>query len=183
MMFLCLEFINSRWFTSHKPFEDPLRSGEWLRGFCQRWNLPLPVAVTTTGSLAGTPADLRDFLAQVVVDFCDGQAVSSENLHKLNGILEPALFHKKLALQDGKLTLAVAQNDAGCDGFTYSLVLSTAELLSGCEADRLKVCGNPACGWVFYDESKNRTRKWCDDTCATLIKVRRLRARRKAQEV
>jgi predicted RNA-binding Zn ribbon-like protein len=32
----------------------------------------------------------------------------------------------------------------------------------------------PGCGWVFYDRSKNRSRRWCEQaTCANLMKVRR----------
>lgn len=40
MDFLCLEFINSRWFARRKPFEDPLEQPEWLTRFCEKWDLP-----------------------------------------------------------------------------------------------------------------------------------------------
>ncbi len=41
-------------------------------------------------------------------------------------------------------------------------------------------CG--CCGWVFYDRSKNRSRKWCEQaTCANLMKVRRFRQRHRHQ--
>jgi predicted RNA-binding Zn ribbon-like protein len=50
------------------------------------------------------------------------------------------------------------------------------------EPGRLKACENVDCFWVFYDNSRNRTRRWCDSRgCGNLIKVRRFRAKRRAE--
>ena len=55
---------------------------------------------------------------------------------------------------------------------------SFAELLATGDPTRIKVCANRDCGWVMYDESRNRTRRWCESTgCGNLIKVRRYRER------
>ncbi|MBK6315514.1 MAG: CGNR zinc finger domain-containing protein [Blastocatellia bacterium] len=59
------------------------------------------------------------------------------------------------------------------------IVASLADVLAAHETHRLKLCGNPDCRWVFYDESKNRTRRWCADSCGNLIKVRRFRKARR----
>jgi predicted RNA-binding Zn ribbon-like protein len=46
---------------------------------------------------------------------------------------------------------------------------------------RIKICANSDCGWVIYDQSRNRTRRWCDKTeCGNVIKVRRHRQRKRA---
>ena len=48
---------------------------------------------------------------------------------------------------------------------------------------RLKICPNHGCRWVFYDETRGNTRRWCDDrSCGNRDKVRRLRERRRKQE-
>jgi predicted RNA-binding Zn ribbon-like protein len=46
----------------------------------------------------------------------------------------------------------------------------------------VKVCANPhGCGWLFYDSSKNGSRRWCSmEGCGSSIKNRRQYARRKA---
>jgi predicted RNA-binding Zn ribbon-like protein len=45
---------------------------------------------------------------------------------------------------------------------------------------RFKACGQ--CGWVFFDASKNRSRRWCDmASCGSVVKSRSYRARRKAE--
>jgi predicted RNA-binding Zn ribbon-like protein len=60
------------------------------------------------------------------------------------------------------------------------IALSALELLSEGNLARLKCCSNPSgCGWLFYDETRNNQRRWCAmETCGTLAKISRFRARR-----
>ena len=53
------------------------------------------------------------------------------------------------------------------------------ELASG-NPDRLRVCANDMCRWVFYYESRAGQRRWCDmATCGNRAKAARHRARQK----
>lgn len=53
------------------------------------------------------------------------------------------------------------------------------EISAGRE-DRLRVCDNDTCRWVFYDTSPTGRRRWCSmATCGNVAKARRHRARRK----
>ena len=55
---------------------------------------------------------------------------------------------------------------------------AAVQLLTAGELDRLKVCGG--CRFLFIDESKNRSRRWCSmDDCGTTEKVRRYVAARR----
>jgi predicted RNA-binding Zn ribbon-like protein len=48
-------------------------------------------------------------------------------------------------------------------------------------ADRVRICANDTCRWVFYDESRAGRRRWCDmATCGNRAKAARHRARVKA---
>jgi predicted RNA-binding Zn ribbon-like protein len=50
--------------------------------------------------------------------------------------------------------------------------------------ERLKICTNAACGWAFYDESRNRSGVWCSMAlCGNRIKGRAYRRRRAAATV
>ena len=43
---------------------------------------------------------------------------------------------------------------------------------------RLKICPADDCGWVFYDTSRNRSRRWCSmEVCGNRNKVRAFRER------
>jgi predicted RNA-binding Zn ribbon-like protein len=47
--------------------------------------------------------------------------------------------------------------------------------------DRIKICANDTCRWIFFDESRTGQRRWCDmKTCGNRAKARRHRERQKA---
>jgi predicted RNA-binding Zn ribbon-like protein len=49
--------------------------------------------------------------------------------------------------------------------------------------DRIRICANETCQWLFFDESRTGQRRWCDmKTCGNRAKARRHRERRKANE-
>jgi predicted RNA-binding Zn ribbon-like protein len=55
-----------------------------------------------------------------------------------------------------------------------------AEIQAG-NADRVRICDNDTCRWLFYDESRAGRRRWCDmATCGNRAKAARHRARAKA---
>jgi predicted RNA-binding Zn ribbon-like protein len=57
-------------------------------------------------------------------------------------------------------------------------VASTHSLVRSGTWDRLKVCPDDDCAWVFYDESRNRSRRWCSmNACGNRHKVRAYRDR------
>ena len=46
--------------------------------------------------------------------------------------------------------------------------------------DRIRICDNDTCRWIFYDESRAGRRRWCDmATCGNRAKAQRHRARQK----
>ncbi len=56
------------------------------------------------------------------------------------------------------------------------------ELVSG-RPERIKICDNDRCRWVFYDTSRTSRRRWCDmSTCGNRAKAARHRARSKSAE-
>ncbi|MET0837292.1 MAG: CGNR zinc finger domain-containing protein [Marmoricola sp.] len=46
---------------------------------------------------------------------------------------------------------------------------------------RLKICAYDECEWAYYDNSKNRSRSWCEYGCGNKVKTRNYRARQRAQ--
>jgi predicted RNA-binding Zn ribbon-like protein len=45
---------------------------------------------------------------------------------------------------------------------------------------RLKVCASDDCEWAYFDQSKNRSRNWCEYGCGNKIKTRAYRARQRS---
>ena len=58
------------------------------------------------------------------------------------------------------------------------LVESAVALMTSPRMARLRRCGNATCYWLFIDETKNVSRRWCEmASCGNLMKVHRHRAR------
>lgn len=61
-----------------------------------------------------------------------------------------------------------------------SLALAWARIVLTGEAARLKRCAQDSCGWVFWDVSKNRSRRWCSmRICGNRAKARSYAARQR----
>lgn len=54
--------------------------------------------------------------------------------------------------------------------------------LTGGSPERIKICDNDRCRWVFYDTSRTGRRRWCDmATCGNRAKAARHRAKSKSK--
>ncbi len=66
------------------------------------------------------------------------------------------------------------------DGALARLAESIAREISQGQPDRMRICANDQCRWVFADTSRTGRRKWCDmSTCGNRAKAARHRERRK----
>jgi predicted RNA-binding Zn ribbon-like protein len=54
-----------------------------------------------------------------------------------------------------------ARAAASLDAAVGALLATTARAMLEGSWTRLKACPGPACGWVFYDHSKNQSARWC----------------------
>jgi predicted RNA-binding Zn ribbon-like protein len=60
------------------------------------------------------------------------------------------------------------------------IALTAVALFTEGDFHRIRECGGHACGWLFYDRSKNNRRRWCEmEVCGNRAKQRRLAARRR----
>jgi predicted RNA-binding Zn ribbon-like protein len=61
-----------------------------------------------------------------------------------------------------------------------SIALAGVRLFTEGDFHRIRECEGHACGWLFYDRSKNNRRRWCEmEVCGNRAKQRRLAARRR----
>jgi predicted RNA-binding Zn ribbon-like protein len=79
---------------------------------------------------------------------------------------------------DGNARLVPAEG--GVDGVLGALLGIVARAQADGTWPRLKACPADACGWAFYDHSRNRSRTWCDmSVCGNRAKARSYRARQR----
>jgi predicted RNA-binding Zn ribbon-like protein len=66
----------------------------------------------------------------------------------------------------------------GSRGALTRVLASTHSLVRAGVWNRLKVCPDDDCAWAFFDESRNRSRRWCSmNVCGNRHKVRAYRDR------
>ena len=60
------------------------------------------------------------------------------------------------------------------------IALAAVSLFTEGDFARIRECGGHACGWLFYDRTKNNRRRWCEmEVCGNRAKQRRHAARRR----
>ncbi|MCE3275632.1 MAG: hypothetical protein K0R13_1487 [Propionibacteriaceae bacterium] len=66
------------------------------------------------------------------------------------------------------------------DAMLWPIAVAASELLTSLQLSRLKKCAG--CPWLFLDQSKNLSRRWCTmDDCGTHERIRRYANRRAAR--
>lgn len=108
------------------------------------------------------------------------------------GELDPhAIDTLNRAGQGARLTVSMkpdghARLDAAGDGlqqaFGRLLAIVYTAMVDG-TFWRLKSCANDACHWLYYDQSKNRSKRWCDmQSCGNVINARAYRQRQRDED-
>jgi predicted RNA-binding Zn ribbon-like protein len=175
---LWAELINSDWhdYRGSGGHEDRIENPRWLSAFAARCGAPPDWRPDAAGR-----ARLRDLRARFrrgVRALMAGRCPARADLTAINACLAAAPVVRTLEARSGGFTLATFASAPPLARVLGEAASSFAELVATGEPTRLKVCANPDCGWVMYDESRNRTRRWCDSAeCGNLMKVRRYRQR------
>ena len=103
-------------------------------------------------------------------------APTSADLAVLNEELAEARAAEKLVPEGTGFAVADSSPQL-IDRFRHAIARDAGALLIG-DLRRIKRCPSHDCLWLFHDDSKNLSRRWCAmDDCGTLAKVRRYRGR------
>jgi len=185
-----LDLLNSDWHDQlgSGRTEDRLENPAWLRGYLDRHGID--TAGVPNDRLVASLRDLRTLLRRIADAYVRRAKVLASDWNALNLNFSRVPLIRKV--ETAGLGLAGAPRGARSSprprlklvplaGRLESILgeISSAfvETLEGGDPARVKICRNADCRWVFYDRSKNKSRKWCEDACGNLMKVRRFRKR------
>ena len=124
---------------------------------------------------------LRETIYRVFSAVAYGELPKGEDLETLTAAHLEALAHYRIV----PTAEGFGWNHAKDDGLgrpVWRVSLSATALLTGGELDRVRACpvGEGGCAWLFHDESKNKSRRWCSmEGCGSRAKMRRMYARRR----
>ncbi len=172
--FLWLDLANTLEWDGYGKLTDHLRDASWICSILKHWNLasqlPRPVPLRKL-------VDLRALLRRLASKLISGASLDSRDLAALNLYLKVPAREKLFQRQNGVRSELVPLRP-GWPWLLSRIAASFAEMLALGRPDRLKNCPNEGCKWVFYDQTKANTRRWCNDrTCGNRDRVRRARTR------
>lgn len=186
---LCLDFANTvEWHASDHP-EEGLTSYaallDWARGvglLTERAAAQLQRSAArdpqAAAAVLGDAIALREAIYRLFVSRVHGRAPLPADLAALNAALARALPHARVVTAAGGYAWDWAESQA-LDAMLRPIARSAADLLTSAELDRVGQCADDrGCGWLFWDTSKNHTRRWCYmRDCGNRAKARRYYAR------
>ena len=170
----CIDVANSEMWDGYGKLTDFLDDPQWIRDFLEFWHFHVPPP---------GPAELRElrklrkFLRRMVEKTSSGKTIEPGDVEAVNSWLKVPVYRRLVERQNG-LQLECDAVQIGWPAALARIAASLAESFSHEPHERLKLCANPGCLWVFVDRTKGNVRRWCNNaTCGNRDRVRRSRQR------
>jgi predicted RNA-binding Zn ribbon-like protein len=183
---LCLAFVNTvAWRKAETP-EDrlpcPFALLDWCvgTGLCEadyaddlrrRWTERPREALT----VYRRAIVLREAIYRILRSRIRSEALPDKEVRVLNRILAAGPTRVCLALKNGGFGWWAGSHRPASTDMLAPIAWSAADLLTGPRAQRVRQCADKkGCGWLFIDESRAGTRRWCSmGECGNRAKARR----------
>jgi predicted RNA-binding Zn ribbon-like protein len=125
---------------------------------------------------------LRAALHRLFLAIATEQQPDAGDLDQARRAYAEAIAGATLTDRDGRFAWNWTTDEPRLEQILWPVAASAIDLLTAGDVRRIKVCANPlGCGWLFYDSSKNGSRRWCSmEGCGSQIKMRRQYAKRRA---
>lgn len=170
-----VDLANSEMWDGYGHLTDFLDDPQWISDFLESWHFR--VAPAGTAEIRQLRR-LRKLLRHLVEKTSAGGTLRAKDVEALNAWLKVPVFRQLVENQNG-LHLECAAAQVGWPAALARIAAALAESLAYEHHNRLKVCANPGCLWVFVDRTKGNVRRWCNDaTCGNRDRVRRSRLRK-----
>jgi predicted RNA-binding Zn ribbon-like protein len=193
---VCLDFVNTVGSRLADHPSEYLRSYEDLLDWSRQAGLLAPEETEGLSRQAMLDPEgaqktlaralaLREEIHRLISAHIAGKSRDENDLSALNRELSISLSHLRVVPADGSYTWgwdrSRDEGETPLDSPLWPVAQSAAELLTSPKLGRVKLCAGEGCGWVFLDESRNSSRRWCDSRdCGNRERVRRHLARKRA---
>lgn len=182
---LCLDYANTlSWRGSEAPTErldDLAALADWtadatglddaavqeLKG----WSRREPAAAVR---LFDRAIAVREAIYRIFGALAAGDAAPDPDLAVLNRALASAPARRHLASRDGGYAWQIERGALSAPALLAPVLWSAGDLIVRRDRVRIRQCANEKCLWLFMDESKSGTRRWCDmSSCGNRAKAHR----------
>ena len=115
---------------------------------------------------------LREAFYDFVVNTINQDEVSRANMQSINQWLSKTFSNLELAQLDNRFVLDWKVENFELESVLWPIIRAFVNLVTSEDRNRIKQCSN--CGYLFVDNSKNKSRRWCSmEICGNRVKARR----------
>ena len=186
---LCLDFANTvDWHASDNPVESLNKYADLIGWSAERGIISDDTKDVLLRKSEEKPIEaqavlekareIRENIYQMLCDTAHGYPIKITDLKGFNKALAGMLSHSRLAPYEGGLRWDWDPHSDELDSVIWPVVRSAVDLMTSEAIKRVGQCADERCGWLFWDASRNRSRRWCDmSDCGNRAKVRRFYAK------
>ena len=166
-----IDLVNSENWDGFDHLTDHLADQSWISLYLRHWHLDQPPGVVHLDELT----NLRVFLRAFVERWVTRRALTAEDVGVINEALSVPV--RRIFKRDAQAcAIHLEPLRPGKRWLRAQIVESLAHGFTEHGAERIKMCPNRGCRWVFYDRTHGNTRKWCSARlCGNREWVRRAR--------
>jgi len=188
---LCLGFANTRYYRGSEPPTETLGDLSALLAWC-RSSIGLTIAgeralrrawreEAAGAAVLREALDLRELIYRIFFCTAEGKAPGVADLNAVNDALEAAPDRIGIARSGSGFAWRVgATAGPSIPALLAPVSWSAANLLTGPRLARVRHCSNERCLYLFVDDSKSGTRRWCSmSACGNRAKAHRHYVRHK----
>jgi predicted RNA-binding Zn ribbon-like protein len=116
---------------------------------------------------------LRETLFHTFIALVHGKPAPPEDLQFLDKAATEALLHRHIVRANGGYKWGWDE-ELKLERILWPIAQSAAELLTSAELQKVRECEAQHCYWLFLDNSRNHSRRWCAmNACGNREKARR----------
>ena len=185
----CLDFANTVFWRGREDSEELLTTYADLVDWALRVRLvPPDCAIRLKRKAERHPekaenirrraTELRDLIYRIFSAHSDGLDADEDDLDRLSFEWTRRIVHYKLIQREDGFQWKIPRDEDSLDAMIVPILVSCIELLTSKEVRRVKKCSDQDCAWLFFDQSRNFSRRWCDmKDCGNRAKANRFRKR------
>jgi len=189
---LALDFANTssgrRWATHEdhlwraRDVVDWARHAKVIKPDDAEW---LHRAIEADAGLAGRllqrARQLREDIYAIGFEIAAGGPAPEASVDAITRTHAACLARARLTSVDGRYIWSWSVQESPIEAILGPISLSALATLSQADLSRVKQCQGEKCGWLFFDTTKNKSRRWCEmEVCGNRAKQKRHNAKARA---
>ncbi len=117
---------------------------------------------------------LRETIYNISKNLAAGTENAARDIGDLADMHSTCIARARLIKHDKGFVWSWSPQEALVESILGPITLSAITLLTQSDLSRIKQCQGNHCGWLFFDTTKNKSRRWCEmEVCGNRAKQKR----------